>query len=88
MITDQVQKYVFSGHKAGGASPLGVACAACFEALACVFASAGASLEKTEDDTLTKNVRFFARVCRFWHHYDVFSGDFDEKYAISLSRCH
>ena len=29
-------------HKAGGASPLGVACAACFEQLACVFASCGA----------------------------------------------
>ena len=29
-------------HKAGGASPLGVARAACFEALAVVFASAGA----------------------------------------------
>ena len=29
-------------HKAGGASPLGVARAACFEALAGVFASAGA----------------------------------------------
>ena len=28
-------------HKAGGASPLGVACAACFEQLACVFASCG-----------------------------------------------
>ena len=29
-------------HKGGGASPLGVACAACFEQLACVFASCGA----------------------------------------------
>ena len=29
-------------HKAGGASPLGVACAACFEELAGVFASSGA----------------------------------------------
>ena len=29
-------------HKAGGASPLGVACAACFEELAGVFASFGA----------------------------------------------
>ena len=38
-------------HKAGGASPLTVAC---FEALACLFASSGASLEKTDDDTLTK----------------------------------
>ena len=50
-------------HKAGGASPLGVARAACFEELAGVFASSGASLK--------------------W-----FSGDFDEKYAISLSGCH
>ena len=41
-------------HKAGGASPLGVARAACFEELAGVFASSGASLEKTDDDTLTK----------------------------------
>ena len=29
-------------HKAGGARPLGVACAACFEELAGVFASSGA----------------------------------------------
>ena len=33
--------------------PLGLACAACFEELAGVFASSGASIEKT-DDTLTK----------------------------------
>ena len=31
-------------HKGGGASPLGVACAACFEQLACVSASCGALL--------------------------------------------
>jgi hypothetical protein len=40
-------------HKAGGASLLGAAHAACFEELAGVFASSGASIEKT-DDTLTK----------------------------------
>ena len=33
--------------------PFGVARAACFEQLACIFASCGAPLEKT-DDTLTK----------------------------------
>ena len=36
--------FLLHRHKAGGASPLGVACAACFEALAYVFASADASL--------------------------------------------
>ena len=41
-------------HKAGRASPLDVARVACFEALACVFASAGALLEKP-NATLTKN---------------------------------
>ena len=40
-------------NKAGCASPLGVARAACFEALAFVFASDDATFEKT-DDTLTK----------------------------------
>ena len=39
-------------HKAGRAA-LGLSCVACFEALACVFASSGASIEKL-DDTLTK----------------------------------
>ena len=44
-VTDHLQKYVLPHrHKAGGASPLGVARAACFEQLACVFASCGAML--------------------------------------------
>ena len=43
-------------HKADAAA-LGLSCGVCFEALACVFASAGASLKKT-DDTLTKNIAF------------------------------
>ena len=60
-------------HKAGGASPLGVACAACFEALACVFASADASLRSLMTPR-QKNERFFAMVCQF-------------KYGFSLSRC-
>ena len=45
--------FLYHRHKADCASPLGVAGAACFEALACVFASADATFEKT-DDTLTK----------------------------------
>ena len=54
---------------------MGVARAACFEELAGVFASSGASLEKTDDDTLTKkNVRFFARVCRFSYIMMCFQG--------------
>ena len=44
-FTDHLQKYVLPHrHKSGGASPLGVACAACFAQLACVFASCGAML--------------------------------------------
>ena len=57
-------------HKAGGASPLG---AACFEALAYVFASADASLRILMTPR-QKNERFFAMVCQF-------------KYGFSLSRC-
>ena len=38
-----VLRFQHHRHKAGGASPLGIACAACFEALAGVFASADAS---------------------------------------------
>ena len=50
-------------HKASCASYTQRARAACFEVLACVFASTDAT-------------------------FDVFSRDFDEKYGISLSRCH
>jgi hypothetical protein len=46
---------VQSWHSANGASPFGVARAACFEELAGVFASSGALL-------LAKNVGFIAKV--------------------------
>ena len=65
--------FLLHRHKAGGASPLGVACAACFEALAYVFASADASLRILMTPR-QKNERFFAMVCQF-------------KYGFSLSRC-
>ena len=62
--------FLLHRHKAGGASPLG---AACFEALAYVFASADASLRILMTPR-QKNERFFAMVCQF-------------KYGFSLSRC-
>ena len=62
--------FLLHRHKAGGASPLG---AACFEALAYVFASADASLRILMTPR-QKNERFFAMVCQF-------------KYDFSLSRC-
>ena len=39
-------------HKAGGASPLGVACAACCEELAGVFASSGVRKEAIQGEML------------------------------------
>ena len=50
-----VLSFPYHRHKAGGASPLGVARAACFEQLAGVFASCGAlncSLDLASDDVL------------------------------------
>ena len=65
--------FLLHRHKACRASPSGVACAACFEALAYVFASADASLRILMTPR-QKNERFFAMVCQF-------------KYGFSLSRC-
>ena len=69
--------FLLHRHKAGGASPLG---AACFEALACVFASADASLrilmiprQKTSDSWLmcaSSNMAFHCQgVRKSWRYF-------------------
>ena len=51
------------------------------------FASSGASLEKS-DDTLTKNRAILCQGVPILASQRTILGDFDEKYGISLLRCH